>query len=124
MIIAHLAYNKSMDREELKNKGVSTHSGFPNAAEGSHAKQLDLTRLLIKHPSSTFLMRLDSDEWAKEGMHEGDIIIVDRALEPKKPDLVIWWDQSQFVIGNKSKVPVDCEIWGVVASVVHQMRKS
>lgn len=113
-----------MDGKELKDKGVSTHAGFPNAAEGSHAKQLDLSRLLIKHPSSTFLMRLDSNEWAEDGMHEGDIIIVDRALKPKNTDLVIWWEQSQFIIGKKSKIPLDSEVWGVVASVIHQMRKS
>lgn len=112
-----------MDERELQSKGVSTHAGFPNASAGSHAKQLDLSRLLIKNPSSTFLMALDSDEWCDQGMHTGDIIIVDRSLNPKNTDLIIWWDQSEFVIGNKSKLPADSETWGTVTTIIHQVKK-
>lgn len=112
-----------MDEGELQSKGVSTHAGFPNAASGSHNKQLDLSRLLIHNPSSTFLMQLDSDEWASEGMHAGDIIIIDRSLDPKNTDLVIWWESDQFIISKKLKVPADTEIWGAVTSVIHQVKK-
>ncbi len=112
-----------MDEGELQSKGVSTHAGFPNAASGSHNKQLDLSRLLIHNPSSTFLMQLDSDEWSSEGMHAGDIIIIDRSLDPKNTDLVVWWDQSQFIISKKSQVEQGAETWGTVISVIHQVKK-
>lgn len=112
-----------MDEGELQSKGVSSHAGFPNAASGSHNKQLDLSRLLIHNPSSTFLMQLDSDEWASEGMHAGDIIIIDRSLDPKNTDLVVWWDQSQFIISKKQRVEQGAETWGTVTSIIHQVKK-
>jgi SOS-response transcriptional repressor LexA len=112
-----------MDEEELASRGVAQHRGFPNAAEGSFAKQLDLTHLLIKHPSSTFLMQLDSDEWSTAGMFAGDVIVVDRSLDAKKTSQVIWWDHDQFVISLKTKVPEGIPVWGVVSSVIHQIEK-
>lgn len=108
---------------QLQNLGVSTHSGFPNAAEGSFAKQLDLTRLLIRHPSSTFLMELDSHEWNSLGMFAGDILVIDRALDARNSSYVIWWSHEQFVISQKVKVPPDTPVWGIVTSVIHRMEK-
>lgn len=112
-----------MDDEELASRGVARHSGFPNAAEGSFAKQLDLTRLLIKHPASTFLMELESDEWQEAGMFAGDIIVIDRSLDAQKTSQVIWWDHDQFVISLESKVPEGTAVWGVVTTVIHRMEK-
>ncbi len=112
-----------MDEEELENKGVSLHAGFPNAAVGSSARQLDLTRLLIKHPPSTYLMRLDSNEWNELGMFSSDIIIIDRSLKPKKTDYVIWWEGDSFIIGKLNQVAQDSTVWGVVTVVVHRFRE-
>lgn len=112
-----------MDEETLRELGVSTHAGFPNAAVGSHTKQLDLTRLLVKHPSATYLMRLDSDEWNSLGMFAGDIVVIDRSLDASKNDVVVWWEHDQFVLSNKSRVPESSETWGVVTSIIHPTRK-
>ena len=114
---------RAMDEDELEDRGVSLHAGFPNAAVGSHDRSLDLSRLLIKHPAATFLMRLDSNEWNEQGMFSGDIIIIDRALNPKKTDRVIWWEGSSFTIGTLAQLPKGIPMWGVVTSVVHQFRK-
>ncbi len=111
-----------MDEEELEDKGVSLHAGFPNAAVGSSARQLDLTRLLIKHPAATYLMQLDSDEWNEQGMFSGDTIVIDRALDAKNTDYVIWWEGDSFIIGKRSQVAKDVPIWGVVTSIIHQFR--
>jgi DNA polymerase V len=112
-----------MDEDTLRELGVSTHAGFPNASIGSHTKQLDLTRLLIKHPSATYLMRLDSDEWNDLGMFAGDIVVIDRAIEARVDDTLVWWDHDKFVMSRKSLVPVDSPTWGVVTSIIHQTRK-
>lgn len=108
---------------QLKDLGVSTHTGFPNAAEGSFAKELDITRLLIKHPSSTFLMELDSDDWSDLGMFAGDILIIDRSLNGRSQSYAIWWDHEQFVISTKSKVPHATSVWGIVTSIIHRAEK-
>ncbi len=111
-----------MDEDELADSGVSIHTGFPNAGVGSHARQLDLVRLLIKHPASTFLMKLDSNEWQDRGIFAGDIIVVDRALDPRRNDLVIWWEGESFYISHFESVAVDAVIWGVVTTTIHQFR--
>lgn len=113
----------ALSETQLNDRGVSIHSGFPNAAEGSFARQLDLTRLLITHPSSTFLMELTSDEWNDAGMFAGDIIIIDRSVDARKTSYVIWWDHDQFVISLKTKTPPGVSAWGVVTSVIHRTEK-
>lgn len=113
-----------MDDSMLQKRGVSIHAGFPNAASGSHSKVLDLNRLLIPHPSATFLMKLDSNQWSDRGMSAGDIIIVDRSLTPKTNDLVIWWEGEDFFIGPKHQTPEEMVIWGTVRSVIHQFREN
>lgn len=112
-----------MNEEQLGNLGVSIHAGFPNAAVGSHAKSLDLTKLLIKHPATTFMMRLDSKVWSRYGLFAGDIIIVDRSIDPRPQDLVIWCQEEDFVMTKLKDVPVETPTWGTVSSVIHQFKK-
>ena len=56
-------------------------AGFPSPAENIREK-LDLTRLLVRHSASTFFFRIDGVSMVDADMDEGDIIIVDRAVEP------------------------------------------
>lgn len=114
-----------MHPEQLRQSGVSVHAGFPNAAtNGSHHKALSLDRLLVPHPAATYMLELDSNLWQDQGMFAGDIIIVDRTLNSRSSDLIIWWEGEEFIIGQKSKAPHDLPTWGVVRSVIHQFRKN
>lgn len=112
-----------MDEQKLRELGVSTHTGFPNAAIGSSSKQLDLTSLLIKHPSATYMMRLDSNEWHALGIWEGDIVIIDRSRGSKDSDVVAWWDGENFTMSTRATVPIDTQTWGTVTSVIHPFGK-
>lgn len=112
-----------MDEQQLGNLGVSIHAGFPNAAVGSHARSLDLTKLLVKHPATTFLMRLDSNAWARFGMFAGDIIVVDRSVNPLRQDVVIWCQADDFVMTKLKDVPDGTPHWGTVRSVIHQFKR-
>lgn len=103
-------------------QGVSVHRGFPNPATDQTMKSLDLQQLLIKHPVSTFFMQIDGDEWVEQGIYDGDIVLIDRALTPKKPDYVVWWEAESFVISKSTEVPTDIVVWGVVSSVIHRFR--
>lgn len=110
-----------MNEEELRANGVSEHTGFPNAATDQRLTALDLSRLLVRHPSSTFYMRVDGDSGIGEGIHANDIIVIDRSLTPKKSDLVIWWDDA-FIIGKAGKLPDDIIPWGVITFIIHERR--
>ena len=56
-------------------------AGFPSPA-GDIRERLDLTRLLVRHSASTFFFRIDGVSMVDADMDEGDIIIVDRAVDP------------------------------------------
>lgn len=102
--------------------GVTEHTGFPNPATDTNIVPLDLTKLLIKHPLSTFFMRMAVNEWEHFGIFKDDLMIIDKALKPTTSDLVIWWDESTFVISKFHKLPMDTLVWGVVTAIVHRYR--
>ena len=59
----------------------SVKAGFPSPAEDVREK-LDLAKLLVRHNASTFFFRIDGVSMVDADMDEGDIIIVDRAVDP------------------------------------------
>lgn len=113
----------ALSEQQLGSLGVSIHAGFPNAAVGSHARTLDLTKLLIRHPATTFLMRLDNNTWSLYGMFAGDIVVVDRSIRPHRQDVVIWTQRDEFIMTKLNDMPADTPLWGTVSSVIHQFKK-
>jgi DNA polymerase V len=64
-------------------------AGFPSPADDHLDRDLDLPELLIQHPAATFYVRLAGDSMRGAGLYDGDILVVDRSLEPKHHDIVI-----------------------------------
>ncbi len=56
-------------------------AGFPSPADDIREK-LDLIKLLVKHKASTFFFRISGVSMVDAALDEGDIIIVDRAIDP------------------------------------------
>jgi SOS-response transcriptional repressor LexA len=105
-------------------RGVSVHAGFPNpAADFRGASALSLDKLLIAHPSSSYFFRVQGDSWTSQGIFDGDIALIDRALDPQPSDLVICWHDQGFNIVQLSQVAEGDEPWGVIRSIIHEYRK-
>jgi SOS-response transcriptional repressor LexA len=104
-------------------EGVAVHGGFPNPGTDARRQILDLNQLLIQHSASTFLMRISGNEWWQEGIFHNDVAVIDRALDPQPGDRVIWWNDGVFAISEYTTAPKATAIWGVVTSVIHQLRK-
>jgi DNA polymerase V len=102
---------------------VSIHAGFPNPAADTTLHSLDLNQLLIAHASSTYLMRISGNEWRRFGIFDGDVAVVDRALDVHRTDLVIWLHDDCFAISYRPAVPTEAICWGVVTAVIHQYRQ-
>ena len=106
--------------------GVSVHAGFPNPAADRRRSgvqlSLDLNQHLIKRPSSSFLFRVAGHAWASDGVFDGDIAIIDRALPPRATDLVIIWQSSGFSLCRQRQLTLEDEPLGVVTSIIHQYR--
>lgn len=111
-------------REEEQHESVSIHMGFPNPAADKGVGSLDLHQLLVQRPASTFLFRIAGDQWQDRGIFHNDIAVIDRALDPRKTDLVVWWQEhtGTFQISSYTTMPADSTIWGVVTGTVHQFR--
>lgn len=105
--------------------GVSIHAGFPNPASDKSLESLDIGQLLIQHPISTFLFRIRGSEWEHMGIFNNDLAIVDRALDPRATDLVIWWQEGEqnFAISSYKRMPEGATTWGVITTVIHQFRE-
>lgn len=113
-----------MTQDKQQPAGVSIHTGFPNPATDTRLHTLDFNQLLIEHTASTFMFRIRGNEWQKEGIHDGDIAIVDRALDAHRNDIVVWWHESasEFAISRLTNMPKNATIWGVITATIHQFR--
>ena len=104
--------------------GVSIHTGFPNAATDKRLRGLDLNRLLITHPTSTFMFRIRGDQGITQGMFDGDIAVVDRLAAARAGDLVLWHNGQQFAVSRSGRIAQGAATWGVVTAVIHPYRSA
>lgn len=114
------------EEEKQEATGVSVHTGFPNPATDKRLHTLDFNQLLIQHTASTYMFRVEGSEWEGEGVFGGDIAVVDRALDPRKSDPVIWWNESrgEFSISKYGVMPKEASVWGVITATIHQFRRT
>ena len=105
--------------------GVSVHAGFPNpAADRDNPKMtLSLNQLLVQHPSSTFFFRLRGRGWEEQGVFDGDIAVIDRAISPRPEDLIIIWQEQGFTVTCFKQAPINITNFGVITSIIHEYRK-
>lgn len=106
--------------------GVSVHAGFPNPAldrlgQGGYLA-LDLNQLLLNSPSSSYLFRVSGDEWQEQGVFDGDVAIIDRALTARPHDVIIAWQASGFIITRAATLSPSDRQWGIVTAIIHNFR--
>ncbi len=106
--------------------GVSVHSGFPNPAnnhpERGSRLALDLNQLLIQHPASTYLFRVAGHHWSEHGIYDGDVAIIDRALQARPTDLLVTWRVSGSTLCRQHQLTPEDKPWGVVTGILRQYR--
>lgn len=118
-------------------------AGFPSPAEDAREK-LDLIKLLVKHKASTFFFRVSGVSMVDAAMDEGDIIIVDRAIDPYNNCKAVCYIDGEYTVKrveiceNKVRLmpanelntmykPIEVTpenefmIWGVVTYVIKKM---
>ena len=64
------------------------NAGFPSPAADHSEKSIDPTAYLIRHPASTFMMRVSGNSMIPT-LNEGDRIVVDKSISPMHGDMVI-----------------------------------
>lgn len=73
-------------------------AGFPSPAQDEATEQLDLERLLIEHPEATFFWRVEGCSMEGMGIHDGDLLVVDRSVIPGDGSVVVAVLDGGFVV--------------------------
>jgi DNA polymerase V len=134
-----LTPNPSQHQVTLFAESVS--AGFPSPADDHSDGGLDFNHYLIKHPAATFCLRVSGDSMTGAGIHSGDLLVVDRSLEPLAGRIVVaaingeltvkrlMQQQGRMVLmaENPHYPPIvlnadvdDVTVWGVVTYVIHK----
>ena len=117
-------------------------AGFPSPAEDHLVRRCDLVDLLSTHPQATYFMRVRGDSMIGVGIHDNDIVAVNRALQPKHGSIVVANVDNEFtcktlfqrngrirlVAANpaypdiRPKEGQTIEVWGVVTAALTLFR--
>tara|TARA_Y100000991_G_scaffold44086_1_gene31145 strand:- start:3258 stop:3707 length:450 start_codon:yes stop_codon:yes gene_type:complete len=116
-------------------------AGFPSPAADFMDLDLNLQEYLVQHPSATFCVRVTGDSMQNAGIFSGDVMVVDRALEPKNNTIVLAVLDGEFTVKriqkkgrqlflkpeNETFKPIqiteemDFKVWGVVTHIIHKV---
>ncbi len=64
-------------------------TGFPSPADDYIDVGIDLNKQLIHHPISTFFLRASGNSMVESGIHDRDLLLIDRSLDPKPNHIVV-----------------------------------
>jgi DNA polymerase V len=116
--------------------GIS--AGFPSPAEDFLDNSIDLNKEFVRNPSSTFYGRVRGDSMVNAGLNEGDLLIIDKSLEPVEGKIAVCFIDGDFLVKrikiakdivwliaeNDKYKPIkvtkdnDFLIWGIVTTVI------
>ena len=117
-------------------------AGFPSPATDYIEEDIDLNIHLIKNVPATFIIRVQGKSMNDIGIHDGDLLVVDKSLDPKNFSTVIANVHDELVVksfvqekdkkfltsGSKKfedriliNEEEDIFIWGIVTYVIHSV---
>ena len=76
----------------------TVQAGFPSPAEDLCAKRIDVFERLVQHPEATYQMRVRGHSMRGEGIFDGDILLIDRAITPRSGHIVVAVVDNEFLV--------------------------
>lgn len=115
-------------------------AGFSSPADPYIEELLDLNALMVTHPAATFFVRVSGDSMKNAGISSGDILVVDRSIDPGNGKIVVALLNGEFTVKrlriegkkialipeNPAYLPIeirensDFQVWGVVTYAIHK----
>ena len=115
--------------------------GFPSPAADYESELVDLNRLMLRHPDASFLARAHGESMTGAGIHDGDVLAVDRSMQAQDGDIVVACVEGEYTVKrlsqrvdsvalvaeNPAYKPIvvrnadDLRIFGVVVLVLHPL---
>ena len=116
----------------------AVRAGFPSPAGDFPDQSLNITAELVKNPASTFYARVSGNSMTDEGIDDGDLLVVDKSVEPYPGCIAICFVDGEFTLkrveiypdhvllmpANKQFKPLKVTednhfvIWGIVRYVI------
>ena len=113
-------------------------AGFPSPAQDYTELKIDLNEELIRNPDATFFVRIKGKSMVDAGLNDGDVLIIDRSLEPANGKIAVCYLDGGFTVKrlkvekdvcwllpeNPEYKPIkvtpenDFVIWGIVTYVI------
>jgi len=123
----------------LAEEGIS--AGFPSPADDFKETRISLDRELVKNKEATFYARVSGDSMIGAGLDDGDLLIIDRSLNPENGKIAVCLVDGEFTVKrikkekkklylipeNKKYKPIELKeeneliIWGVVEYVIKKV---
>ena len=118
----------------------TVNAGFPSPAEDYIETHLDISKRIIKNPASTFLVKAKGNSMIEKGIHNGDILVVDKSVQASNNSIIVAYIDGEFTVkrfvkqkdkiilypANDNYEPIlvteenDFLVWGVVTYVLHK----
>ena len=133
-------------KEELKlHYAQAIKAGYPSRAGDYEGEFIDFNVNMVSDPLSTFYGRVEGDAMIEVGINNGDIAVIDKAVDPKDGDLIVAYVNNEFVIrfldlfhkkdgyielqpANRRYRPIriddleNFEVWGVVVLTIKKWK--
>ena len=123
----------------LVEQGIS--AGFPSPADDFKEIRISLDKELVKNKEATFYARVSGDSMVGAGLDDGDLLVIDRSLNPENGKIAICFIDRDFTVKrirkekdklylmpeNKKYKPIELSedneliIWGVVEYVIKKV---
>ncbi|NIG57144.1 translesion error-prone DNA polymerase V autoproteolytic subunit [Chitinophaga sp. Cy-1792] len=118
-------------------------AGYPSSTLDDQEAQIDLSKLILTHPTATFVVKIKGDGMSEANMPDGCMAVIDRSIRPSAGDIVLAVLNGEYTVKRLVKAgrnwvlhsentfykPIvitedtDFQVWGVVTSVIVDMRK-
>ena len=119
----------------------AVQAGWPSPAEDYIDEEINLHEIAVRNPAATFFLRATGESMVGVGIHDGDLLIVDRSVDASHNRIVIAAldgellvkklvqrgrrtflapanpDFPEIEITNREYV----HIWGIVTYVLHKL---
>jgi DNA polymerase V len=123
----------------LAQEGIS--AGFPSPAEDFKEVRISIDQEVVKNETATFYARVSGDSMQGAGLDDGDLLVIDRSLEPQHNKIAVCFIDGEFTVKrlkvekdavylmpeNKKYKPLKITeenqliIWGIVTYVVKRL---
>lgn len=86
-------------------------AGFPSPAQDYMTDSIDLNKELVLHPATTFYARAVGNSMTGFGISEGDLLVIDKSIEPVDGDIVVAFIDGEFTLKKIMKDENECNLW-------------